>query len=102
MLTTLKSSVDYREASKFAILTARDWWDIHGAQKGLHAMNAIRIPLVKSALLKDKTPQTVDQCPLHGYSILDVGCGGGILSEVSSEHWLFGPGMPAIHDFLLF
>ena len=50
-------------------------------------MNAIRIPLVKSALLKDKSParqtQTVaGQRPLHGYTILDVGCGGGILSEV--------------------
>ncbi len=46
-------------------------------------MNAIRIPLVKGALLKkDKNPQTGGQPPLHGYSILDVGCGGGILSEV--------------------
>ena len=87
MLCKKNSSVDSREASKFAILTARDWWDIHGVQKGLHAMNAIRIPLVKSALLKDKSParqtQTVaGQRPLHGYTILDVGCGGGILSEV--------------------
>ena len=81
----LKSSIDSRETSKFAILTARDWWDTHGVQKGLHAMNAIRIPLVKSALLKDKTPHqtAAGQPPLHGYSILDVGCGGGILSEVT-------------------
>ena len=47
-------------------------------------MNAIRIPLVESALLKDKTSQA-GQPPLHGYSILDVGCGGGILSEVSTN-----------------
>ena len=60
-------------------------------------MNTIRIPLVKSALLKDKTPQTVGQSPLHGHSILDVGCGGGVLSEVSTDF-----GMLAVHDFLLF
>ena len=54
-------------------------------QKGLHAMNTIRIPLVKSALLKAKVPHrtAASQPPLHGYSILDVGCGGGILSEVT-------------------
>ena len=48
-------------------------------------MNAIRIPLVKSALLRDtQSPHqsVAGQPPLHGCSILDVGCGGGILSEV--------------------
>ena len=71
------------------MFSGKDWWDVHGAQKGLHAMNAIRIPLVKSALTasEDGTPKSAaaGQPALHGYSILDVGCGGGILSEVRKK-----------------
>ena len=74
------SSVDSSEASKFA-LTAKEWWDVRGIQKGLHAMNRVRVPFVRSAVLKGRTPLTTQ--PLKGFSILDVGCGGGILSEVN-------------------
>ena len=77
------SSVDSTEASKF-VLTAKEWWDVDGVQKGLHAMNRVRVPFVKKALLKEEMPRAVGQ-PLSGFSILDVGCGGGILSEVSGN-----------------
>ena len=56
-----------------------------GVQKGLHAMNSVRVPFVKNALLRGRAPgdQPTAGQPLSGFSILDVGCGGGILSEVS-------------------
>ena len=59
-----------------------------GVQKGLHAMNRVRVPFVKKALLQEGAPLSASQ-PLTGYSILDVGCGGGILSEVSTAVSLF-------------
>ena len=45
-------------------------------------MNNVRVPIIKEALLGTREEQLGDK-PLTGYSILDVGCGGGILCEVS-------------------
>lgn len=76
------STVDSVEASKF-ILTASEWWDTAGAQQPLHAMNTIRVPLVKRALLGGGAEIRKNHThPLEGLTVLDVGCGGGILSEV--------------------
>ena len=82
-LRCCSATVDSVEASKFD-LTASEWWDAAGLQKPLHAMNSVRVPMVKRALLgggaevKSNHPH-----PLEGLTVLDVGCGGGILSEVS-------------------
>ena len=86
VLLYLFSSVDSSEASKF-VLSSNEWWDVGGVQKGLHAMNQVRVPFVKHALLKSRTSEIEAMAgqPLSGFSILDVGCGGGILSEVSPQ-----------------
>ena len=44
-------------------------------------MNTVRIPIVMEAILGKRYGHTNSK-PLQGYSILDIGCGGGILSEV--------------------
>ena len=66
-------SVDYQnfsqvELDKFNELAHR-WWDPHGPQKALHALNPARLAYV------------AERTALRGARVLDVGCGGGLLSE---------------------
>ncbi|XP_057670340.1 ubiquinone biosynthesis O-methyltransferase, mitochondrial [Diorhabda carinulata] len=56
------------------------WWNEFGAMKPLHAMNKIRVPWIRESLLISKEIKN-PALPLAGCTILDVGCGGGILSE---------------------
>lgn len=61
-------NVRQSELDKFAELANR-WWDPEGPQKPLHALNPVRLEYVASRV------------PLSGARVLDVGCGGGLLSE---------------------
>ena len=56
------------ELDKFDALAHR-WWDPDGPQKALHALNPVRLRYV------------ADRVPLQGARVVDVGCGGGLLSE---------------------
>ena len=60
------------ELDKFASLANR-WWDPDGPQKPLHALNPARLGYVAARV------------PLHGTAVLDVGCGGGLLSEALAK-----------------
>ncbi|XP_068135518.1 ubiquinone biosynthesis O-methyltransferase, mitochondrial isoform X2 [Hyperolius riggenbachi] len=56
------------------------WWDEEGIFSALHTMNDLRVPFVRDILMsKNCSPNTGS--PLSSLKILDVGCGGGILSE---------------------
>ena len=66
-------NVDPDEIAKFAQLAAR-WWDPHSEFKPLHDINPLRLNYVNDRVgLKDKT-------------VLDIGCGGGILAESMAAH----------------
>lgn len=68
MTQALKRNADSQEIQKFDALASR-WWDPVGEFKPLHQLNPIRLGFIQ---------QTVS---LAGLKVLDVGCGGGILSE---------------------
>lgn len=65
------NNVDPAELQKFSDLAHR-WWDPKGAFRPLHELNPVRLAWIES------------QVSLAGQRVLDVGCGGGILSEAMS------------------
>ncbi|XP_069707245.1 ubiquinone biosynthesis O-methyltransferase, mitochondrial isoform X2 [Phaenicophaeus curvirostris] len=77
--STSHSSVDSKEMKKFQLL-AHKWWDEEGEYSALHSMNDIRVPFIRDALLNMSRNHYLGN-PLSGIKILDVGCGGGLLSE---------------------
>jgi 2-polyprenyl-6-hydroxyphenyl methylase/3-demethylubiquinone-9 3-methyltransferase len=73
------NSVNYKEIEKFSKI-AEEWWDPKGKFKPLHKFNPIRIAYIKDNIIKNfkiKEKKT----PLKKLKILDIGCGGGLLSE---------------------
>ena len=66
------SNIDPKELAKFAAL-APIWWDRHGAFKALHDINGLRVGYINR------------RAPLAGRKVVDLGCGGGILSEAMAS-----------------
>lgn len=72
-------SVDQSEVDKFAKL-ADDWWNPQGELKTLHEINVPRLEFIITKI-KDHFHAKDTKLPLKKLRILDIGCGGGILSE---------------------
>jgi 2-polyprenyl-6-hydroxyphenyl methylase/3-demethylubiquinone-9 3-methyltransferase len=74
------ASIDNAEVERFSRLAA-DWWDVHGPMAALHKFNPVRLAYIRdqAAVQFDRDPKKLD-C-LKGLRMLDIGCGGGILSE---------------------
>ena len=76
----MSTTINKEEIQKFSRL-AEEWWDVNGKFKPLHMFNPIRIEYITDKikkyfkLKKDKTNY------LKGLNILDIGCGGGLISE---------------------
>src|SRR5208337_4306330 len=73
-------SLDAAELRHFEGL-AKDWWDERGKFRGLHAFNPARLAFIVSEVQSWRDQQNQSFRPLDGLSVLDTGCGGGILSE---------------------
>lgn len=67
-MTLSRDNVDAEEVARFESLAA-DWWDPDGSFRTLHAINPVRLVFIDSAV------------DLRGRRVLDIGCGGGLLSE---------------------
>ena len=74
------ASVDAEEVARFAALADR-WWDSEGPMKPLHALNPTRIAFVRDRVAEHFGRDPLAERPLRGLGLLDVGCGGGLLSE---------------------
>jgi len=73
------SSVNKKEIEKFSKMAA-EWWDPSGKFKPLHKFNPIRIQYIKENIINNFKLKA-KQKPLDKINILDIGCGGGLLSE---------------------
>ena len=65
---TKPANVNTRETDKFSALAAT-WWDPGGPMRTLHAVNPLRTGFI------------AEQCELRGRTVIDIGCGGGVLAE---------------------
>jgi len=73
------NTINKLEIAKFSKIAA-EWWSPNGKFKPLHKFNPIRIKYLKENIIEHfKLKQT--NSPLKGLNILDIGCGGGLLSE---------------------
>ena len=73
------NTLDKKEIEKFSKI-AKEWWNPAGKFKPLHIFNPIRIKYIKENLINDFNLINKKK-PLNGLNILDIGCGGGLLSE---------------------
>jgi 2-polyprenyl-6-hydroxyphenyl methylase/3-demethylubiquinone-9 3-methyltransferase len=73
-------SVDHAEIAKFEAM-ADAWWDPTGKFKPLHRLNPVRVRFIRDRLAAGLGRNPEQPEPLRGLSILDIGCGGGLLAE---------------------
>lgn len=74
------SSVDPQEVARYTAL-AQTWWDDSGPFWPLHRLNRLRVSYIRDRLCERLGRDPEKPQPLGGLRVLDIGCGGGILSE---------------------
>ena len=73
-------SVDEHEIDRFARLAA-EWWDPHGKFRPLHQFNPVRLGFIRAVAAQYFGRDARALSPFGGLTLLDIGCGGGLLSE---------------------
>ncbi len=74
------ASVDREEIARFAAM-AESWWDPNGKFRPLHRFNPVRLAYIRDHIAGHFGRDPLASTPLQGLRLLDVGCGGGLLSE---------------------
>ena len=73
------NTINKKEIEKFSKI-AEEWWNPEGKFKPLHKFNPIRISYIKNNIISSFKLKNKKK-PLERVKILDIGCGGGLLSE---------------------
>ena len=76
----MTNTVDPAEIAKFEAM-AQEWWDPNGKFKPLHMLNPVRLDYITSQICAEFGRDTADDRPFDGLSLIDVGCGGGLVAE---------------------
>lgn len=74
------SSIDPSEVAKFQAMAA-EWWNPHGKFKPLHMLNPCRLDYITTQIAAEFNRDLSAPKPFEGLRLLDIGCGGGLLSE---------------------
>ncbi|XP_031846547.1 ubiquinone biosynthesis protein COQ3, mitochondrial [Nomia melanderi] len=78
--TGKRSTVDVGDVEHHSKLS-NTWWDVNGEIRPLHSLNPLRVQFIRDGLANTGTKVETPHSPLNGVKILDIGCGGGLLSE---------------------
>ncbi|WP_179378099.1 bifunctional 2-polyprenyl-6-hydroxyphenol methylase/3-demethylubiquinol 3-O-methyltransferase UbiG [Jannaschia marina] len=76
----MSSTIDAGEIEKFQAMAA-EWWDPNGKFKPLHMLNPCRLDYITTQIAAEFDRDLKAEQPFDGLRILDIGCGGGLLSE---------------------
>jgi len=79
-MNSAANTVDDAEIAKFEAMAA-EWWDAKGKFAPLHMMNPIRLDYITAQIAAEFGRDLHDNQPFAGLRLLDIGCGGGLLSE---------------------
>lgn len=74
------NTVDPAEVAKFQAMAA-EWWDPNGKFKPLHMLNPCRLDYITRQIAAEFDRDLTGEKPFEGLTLLDIGCGGGLLSE---------------------
>ena len=80
MAEARNSTLDADEVARFAKLSS-EWWDANGPFKPLHRINPTRLTYIRDQLCRKFSREEKAAVSLKGLSVLDIGCGGGLVAE---------------------
>jgi 2-polyprenyl-6-hydroxyphenyl methylase/3-demethylubiquinone-9 3-methyltransferase len=75
-----KTTIDQAEVDRFTAMAA-EWWDPTGKFRPLHKFNPVRLAYIRDRVSAQFGRDPKSHRPLEGLRLLDIGCGGGLLSE---------------------
>jgi len=78
------TTINKEEIQKFSKM-ADEWWDVNGKFKPLHMFNPVRINYILNEVKSHFSINESQRYPLGNLKILDIGCGGGLISEPMSR-----------------
>lgn len=79
-MTETATSIDPAEVAKFEAMAA-EWWDPKGKFRPLHLMNPVRLDYITAQIAAEFGRDRSMRRPFEGLRVLDIGCGGGLVSE---------------------
>lgn len=79
-MQTEETTIDQAEVAKFEAMAA-EWWDPEGKFKPLHMLNPCRLDYITRQIVAEFGRDLAETEPFRGLRLLDIGCGGGLLSE---------------------
>ncbi len=84
MSEAAKTTIDQSEVDRFSAMAA-EWWDPTGKFRPLHKFNPTRVEYIRNQVCAHFGRDPKSPKPLEGLRLLDIGCGGGLLSEPMSR-----------------